>query len=222
MSSQAGLLSTLGWQIGEDVVYALEGASFVAGAAVQWLRDGLGLIATAPEIEALAGSVASTEGVAFVPALAGLGAPYWDADARGLISGITRGTTKAHLARATLEAIAFQVDDLLRAMDVDLKAAGAAGLLRLRVDGGASENDLLMQMQADFSHLSVDRPVDVESTARGAALLAAIGVGALDGPAQAAEALELDRTFSPVRSREASEGERARWEQAVARTRSSL
>lgn len=221
LPSRAGLLSTLGWQIGEDVVYALEGASFVAGAAVQWLRDGLGLIETAPEIETLAASVSSTDGVVFVPALAGLGAPYWDANARGLICGITRGTTRAHLARATLEAIAFQVDDLLRSMDVDLRAAGARGLRRLRVDGGAAANDLLMQMQADFSCLPVDRPPSVESTARGAALLAAIGVGALDGPTQAAQAFELDRAFSPRGDAAAAGKERWRWERAVARARSS-
>lgn len=221
LPSRAGLLSTLGWQIGDQVVYALEGACFIAGAAVQWLRDGLGLIETAPEIEALAASVPSSDGVVFVPALAGLGAPYWDANARGLICGITRGTTRAHLARATLEAIAFQVDDLLRSMDVDLRAAGAPGLGRLRVDGGAAANDLLMQMQADFSHLVVDRPTSVESTARGAALLAAIGVGAIEGPAEAAQAFELDRAFSPAGTRDASEKERTRWEQAVARARST-
>lgn len=220
VASHAGLLSTIGWQIGDEVVYALEGASFIAGAAVQWLRDGLGLFESAPEIESLADSVTSSDGVTFVPALAGLGAPYWDPDARGLICGITRGTTKAHLARATLEAIAFEVDDLLRAMDMDLKGAGEGGLSRLRVDGGASANNLLMQMQADFSHLPVDRPANVESTARGAALLAATGVGALSGPTAAAQTFELDRAFLPHQNESSRQKARLGWEQAVARTRS--
>lgn len=220
VTSHAGLLSTLAWQIGDQVVYALEGASFIAGAAVQWLRDGLGLIASAPEIESLAGSVRSSEGVTFVPALAGLGAPYWDPNARGLICGITRGTTKAHLARATLEAIAFEVDDLLRSMDVDLKRADEAGIKRLRVDGGAAANNLLMQMQADFSCLPVDRPRNVDSTARGAALLAAIGVGALSGPSAAAQTFELDRAFLPELEERSREKARVGWEQAVARARS--
>lgn len=222
VASHAGLLTTLGWQIGDEVVYALEGASFVAGAAVQWLRDGLGIIESSPEVEALARSVCSSDGVTFVPALAGLGAPYWDPDARGLICGITRGTTKAHLARATLEAVAFQVDDLLRSMERDIKEAGARGLRRLRVDGGASSNNLLMQLQADFSRLSVDRPVNVESTARGAALLAAIGVGALSGVSAAAQTFELDREFIPELDEGMREKLRATWEQAVGRARSSI
>lgn len=222
VASQAGLLTTIAWQIGDEVVYALEGASFVAGAAVQWLRDGLGVLESSAEIEALARSVASSDGVSFVPALAGLGAPYWDPDARGLICGITRGTTKAHLARATLEAIAFQVDDLLRSMDRDLKSVGASGPTRLRVDGGAAANNLLMQMQADFSRLPVDRPVNVESTARGAALLAAVGVGALSGVSAAAQTFELDREFVPEFDESTREKSRAAWEQAVGRARSSL
>lgn len=222
ITSRAGLLSTLAWQIDDQVVYALEGACFIAGAAVQWLRDGLGLIASAPEIEALARSVDSTDGVAFVPALAGLGAPYWDPDARGLICGLTRGTTAAHVARATLEAIAFQVDDLLRAMESDLSDATGSTLSRLRVDGGAAKNDLLLSMQADFSGLAVDRPREVESTARGAGLLAAIGAGVLSGPQEAAQAFDLDRSFEPTIDAATREKERSRWEQAVARTRSSI
>ncbi|MBM4364183.1 MAG: glycerol kinase GlpK, partial [Deltaproteobacteria bacterium] len=165
--SAAGLVTTLGWKIGEEVAYALEGSAFIAGAAIQWLRDGLGLIGSAAEIEALARLVPSTGGVHFVPALAGLGAPYWDPDARGLITGITRGTTRAHLARATLEAIAHQVDDLVRAMQADFGV-----LTRLRVDGGAARSDLLLETQADLSGVRVERPVELESTARGAALLA--------------------------------------------------
>src|SRR5205814_2267552 len=145
--------ATLAWQIESDVVYALEGSCFMAGAAVQWLRDGLGIVASAQEIEALARSVASSDGVAFVPALAGLGAPYWDQGARGTITGITRGTTAAHLARATLEGIAFEVWDLLDAMTKD----AARGMNALRVDGGAAKNDLLAQFQADVAQVEVVR-----------------------------------------------------------------
>lgn len=220
LNSQAGLLTTLAWQIGDQVCYALEGASFIAGAAVQWLRDGLGLIETAPEIESLAREVRSAEGVTFVPALTGLGAPYWDSDARGLISGITRGTTRAHLAYATLEAIAFQVDDLLKVMQVDLLRETGSTLNHLGVDGGASKNDLLMQMQADLSRLRVDRPLDIESTARGAGLLAALGAGLIPSVESISAAISLDRSFQPQISEEKSRVDRARWEQAVARARS--
>ena len=222
LDSHAGLLTTLAWQIGDQVHYALEGASFIAGAAVQWLRDGLGLIDTAPEIESLARQVQGSEGVTFVPALTGLGAPYWDMDARGLISGITRGTRSAHLAYATLEAIAFQVDDLLKAMQMDLLRETGKTLNHLGVDGGASKNDLLMQMQADFSRLRVDRPIDIESTARGAGLLAAIGAGLIPSIESIGDTIALDKSFQPEMSQEKSELDRARWEQAVARTRSSV
>ena len=181
--SRFGLLSTLAWQIGDDVVYALEGSCFIAGAAVQWLRDGLGIIASAQEIEALARQVPSSEGVAFVPALSGLGAPYWDPDARGLITGITRGTTRAHLARATLEAIAFQVNDVTLAMSDDL----GRPIARLRVDGGAAANDLLLQTQSDLGALTVERPSELESTARGAAMLAGLGAGLIFKPRRRSE-----------------------------------
>lgn len=220
LKSSSGMLTTLAWQIGDQVSYALEGASFVAGAAVQWLRDGLGLIQSAPEIEALASEVESSDGVTFVPALTGLGAPYWDSEARGLICGVTRGTTKAHLARATLEAIAFQVDDLLRAMNHDLLQQSDGALQRLRVDGGACSNNLLMRIQANYSQLVVERPFDIESTARGAGLLAAIGVGLFDDVESAVAAFEVERAFSPSCSAEESASERLRWEQAVGRTRS--
>ena len=159
------------FQAGGEVVYALEGSVFVAGAAVQWLRDGLGLIGSAEEIEALARSVPDSGGVQFVPALSGLGAPYWDPDARGVICGITRGTTRAHLARATLDAIAYSVNDVVEAMQGDL----GRPIERLRVDGGAADNDLLMELQAGTSGITVERPLDLESTARGAAMLAASG-----------------------------------------------
>ncbi len=220
--SEAGLLSTLAWQVHGKVTYALEGACFIAGAAVQWLRDGLGVIQSASEVEALARSVSSSEGVSFVPALSGLGAPYWDAEARGLVCGLTRGTTKAHLARATLDAIALQVDDLLTAMDKDLGRQTGGSLTHLRVDGGASRNDLLLSLQAEISRLRVDRPKEVESTARGAGLLAAIGIGALAGVKEASQAFDLDQSFIPTLPESHREKERARWEQAVARAGSSL
>lgn len=222
LQSEAGLLSTLGWQIGDQVTYALEGSCFIAGAAVQWLRDGLGLIDSAGAIEALARSVDSSEGVVFVPALAGLGAPHWDPDARGLITGLTRGTTRAHLARATLEAIAFSVDDLLRSMDEDLRRAGREGLTRLRVDGGASENNLLMELQAGISGIAVDRPTNVESTARGAALLAAVGAELLPGQEGAAGAFELERRFEVAWTESERNEQRASWLTAISRTRSSV
>ncbi len=191
ITSRFGLLSTLGWQIGDDVVYALEGSCFIAGAAVQWLRDGLGLISSAAEIESLARSVKSSEGVTFVPALAGLGAPYWDPEARGLITGITRGTSKAHIARATLEAIALQVNDLVNAMSEDL----GKPVTRMRVDGGAAANDLLMQFQSDVSAVTVERPRELESTARGAAMLAGIGAGLFESGAEAGRMIQIDKTF---------------------------
>ena len=215
--SAFGLLSTLGWKIGEEVVYALEGSCFIAGAAVQWLRDGLGLIKASSDVEPLARSVETSGSVVFVPALSGLGAPYWDPDARGLITGITRGTTAAHLCRATLEAIAFQVDDLLRAMEQDLGRPPTA----LRVDGGASANDLLMQFQSDVSGLAVERPEELESTARGAAMLAGIGAGVFrDGP-DAARALRVERRFEPSMGSAERAAARKRWDDAVRRTRSS-
>lgn len=216
--SRHGLLSTLAFQIGDQVEYALEGASFIAGAAVQWLRDGLGIIGSSREIEELARSVESSDGVMFVPALTGLGAPYWDADARGLICGITRGTKRAHLARATLEAIALQVEDLLAAMADDL----GAPLGRMRVDGGAAENALLMQLQADYSGVSVERPPELESTARGAAMLAAIGVGLHRGTAQARAMLATERTFVPSLDETARTSVKERWSEAVRRARSRL
>jgi glycerol kinase len=208
---------TLGWQIGDEVVYALEGSVFIAGAAVQWLRDGLGLVGSAAEIEALARQVPSSEGVVFVPALSGLGAPYWDPDARGTISGITRGTTRAHLARATLEAIAFQVNDLVSAMSEDL----GKGVSRMRVDGGAAANDLLMQLQSDLSAVTVERPVELESTARGAAMLAGIGAGLFSSGQAAAQMIRFDRTFSVGMSEDQRQTALSRWQDAVNRTKSS-
>jgi glycerol kinase len=216
-TSRFGLLSTVAWKTAAGTVYALEGSSFIAGAAVQWLRDGLGIIKSAAEIEALARQVASSDGVKFVPALAGLGAPYWDAGARGIITGLTRGTTAAHLARATLEAIAHQVDDLVRAMADDL----GVKVRRMRVDGGAAANDLLMQFQSDLSDVVVERPTELESTARGAAMLAGLGVGLFHKEEDAAGMSRAASAFRPTMETAARERLRRDWADAVSRSRSS-
>jgi glycerol kinase len=215
-NSRSGLLSTVAWQIGDEVTYALEGSCFIAGAAVQWLRDGLGIIESAAEIEALATRVPSSDGVVFVPALSGLGAPHWDPGARGAIMGITRGTRRAHLARAALEGIVHQVDDLVEAMGRDLNRP----FVRLRVDGGAAANDLLMQLQADRSGLVVERPHDLETTARGAAMLAALGAGVFADLAQVTQMVQLDRKFDVHMEESERVAARERWAGAVARTRS--
>lgn len=189
----AGVLTTIGWQLpGEPVQYALEGSIFIAGAAVQWLKEGLGIIGSSGEVEALAASVADTAGVYFVPALSGLGTPYWDPYARGVIAGLTRGSTRAHLARAALEAIAFQTVDAIRAME---KASGIK-LSELRVDGGAARNDLLLQLQADLLGAPVLRPRCTETTSLGAAFLAGIGAGVLDTDAITRQ-WALERRFQP-------------------------
>lgn len=212
--SESGLVTTVAWKIGNETTFALEGSSFIAGAAVQWLRDGLGIIQNASEIEALARSVPSSDGVMFVPALSGLGAPYWSQNARGLLSGLTRGTTRAHVARAVLEGIAFSVDDLVGAMAKD----ASRPLSRLRVDGGAALNDLLMQTQANVSDVAVERPTEIESTGRGAAMLAGIGAGMCD-IAGAARMWKLDTTFRPAASAELRAKQRTAWNQAIERTR---
>lgn len=217
IASRHGLLTTVGWKIGERVVYALEGSAFIAGAAVQWLRDGLGIIKSAADIEALARQVASSEGVTFVPALSGLGAPYWDAEARGLICGLTRGSTAAHLARATLEGIALEVSDLLSAMCEDL----GKPLARIAVDGGAAANNLLMQLQADMSGVGIKRPVELESTARGAAMLAGLGCGLFREEADSASMSKTDRLFHVEMSPDERAAHRRRWADAIARTRGS-
>jgi glycerol kinase len=183
---------------------------------VQWLRDGLGIITSAQEIEQLARQVPSSDGVAFVPALSGLGAPYWDPEARGLITGITRGTTRAHLARATLEAIAFQVHDVITAMAGDL----GRPIARMRVDGGAAANDLLLQCQSDFGSLTVERPTELESTARGAAMLAGLGAGLFSGLNEASRMIRLDRAFTPEIDAETRTAALGRWSDAVCRARS--
>jgi glycerol kinase len=216
--SRFGLLTTVAWKIGAEVTFALEGSAFIAGAAVQWLRDGLGLIKSASDIEGLARCVPSSGGVSFVPALSGLGAPYWDANARGLITGITRGTTAAHLARATLEGIALEVNDLLAAMAEDL----GKPLAKMRVDGGAAANDLLMQFQADVSAMAIERTAELESTARGAAMLAGVGAGLFRDVTEAAGMSKVDRLFQIEMTRESREAHRRQWADAVARTRTTL
>jgi len=215
--SEHGLVTTAAWRVGGKTTYALEGSAFVAGAAVQWLRDGLGILKSAKDIEDLARSVPSSDGVVFVPALAGLGAPHWDQDARGTITGLTRGTTAAHLARATLEGIAFEVRDLLDAMTRDAKHP----LGRLRVDGGAAANDLLMQFQADVAAVTVERPADIESTGRGAAMLAGIGAGLLRGLDEAARMVEVAARFEPRMGPGERDAHLARWSAAVDRARST-
>ena len=194
VTSSRGLLTTIAWkEPSGKTFYGLEGSVFIAGAAVQWLRDGLEIIETTPEVEALALSVKDSNGVVFVPALTGLGAPYWDPYARGTIFGLTRGTTKAHIARATLEAIAFQVRDVVDAISQDTKNV----LTALHVDGGAASNDLLMQLQANSLGIPVIRGKNLESTGLGAAFLAGIGSGIWSTRAELKSIFELDRTFNP-------------------------
>jgi glycerol kinase len=189
-----GMLTTVAWRLGDAApVYAFEGAVFVTGAAIQWLRDGLGIISSAAEVGPLAASVPDSGGVVVVPAFAGLGSPWWDAYARGAVYGITRGTTRAHLARAVVESIAWQVRDVVDAM----VAASGVALRDLRVDGGAAVMDLLLEMQADSLGVDVLRPRELETTAMGAAYLAGLAVGVWGSPDDVADAWRLDRTFSP-------------------------
>jgi glycerol kinase len=213
VESDNGLLSTIAWQSPDGLLtYALEGSVFVAGAAVQWLRDGLGLIESSSEIEALAQSVKDSGGVIFVPALTGLGAPHWDPDARGTVFGITRGTTRAHLARATLDAMAFQVRDLSLAIASDTKKA----FTHLRVDGGAAANNLLMQLQADCLAIPVIRGKNLESTGTGAAFLAGLGSGLWASVDELRSAFEVDRVFEPG---DADVAKLQSWTKAVALSR---
>ena len=212
--SRNRLVSTVGWRRGGKTAYALEGSVFIAGAAIQWLRDGLGIIARAQDIDALAASVPDSGGVHFVPALSGLGAPYWDPRARGAIVGITRGTTRAHLARATLEAIAFQSAELIEAMAND---SGLA-LTELRVDGGATASNLLMQLQADLLGVPVVRPKVTETTALGAAYLAGLASGFWRDEAEIASLWARDRVFEPYLSREEARARLAGWKRAVQRS----
>jgi glycerol kinase len=194
IASKHNLLTTVAWRIGNRTEFALEGSIFIAGAVVQWLRDGLGIIKSSSEVEALASQVTDPEGVYLVPAFAGLGAPHWDQYARGLVAGVTRGTTAAHIARAALEGIAYQVTDVLRAMEADAKIK----LKELRVDGGASANNLLMQFQSDLLNVAVVRPRVTETTALGAAYLAGLAVGYWKDQKQIASQWQVDRRFTPT------------------------
>jgi glycerol kinase len=213
-ASRHRLLTTVAWRRGA-MQYALEGGVFMGGATVQWLRDGLGMIRRSDEVEALAASVPDTGDVYLVPAFAGLGAPQWDAAARGAIVGLTRGTTRAHVARAALESIAFQTADLIEAMQQD---AGRP-LSELRVDGGAARNDLLLQFQADLLGVPVLRPVNTETTASGAAALAGLGAGVWQSQQELAALWKLEKRFVPRMRREEAARRRARWSQAVERSR---
>lgn len=219
ITSHNNLVTTVGWTCGDvgraDTTYMLEGSVFMAGAIVQWLRDGLGIIQTSSEVEALAASVPDTDGVVFVPAFAGLGAPHWDAYARGTIVGMTRGTTKAHIARAALASIAYQSVDILAAMQND----STIQLRELRVDGGASRNDLLMQFQADVLGVPVVRPVVTETTALGAAYLAGIAVGFWTSQEEVAAQWRMGRRFEPNMSDDERAQRLKQWHRAVERSR---
>jgi glycerol kinase len=215
IASKNNLLTTVAWRIGDRTEYALEGSIFIAGAVVQWLRDGLEFFRSAAEIEALAAGVSDTGGVYLVPAFAGLGAPHWDQYARGTIVGLTRGSTKAHIARAALEGIVLQVMDVLKAMEAD---AGIK-LKELRVDGGASANDLLMQLQADLLNVPVVRPKVAETTALGAAYLAGLAVGFWKNQADIARQWQVDKRFKPAMKTAARGKITKGWERALSRAK---
>ncbi|MBN2305998.1 MAG: glycerol kinase, partial [Anaerolineae bacterium] len=216
VKSRSGLLTTIAWQIGGDpVIYALEGSVFMAGAIVQWLRDGLRMIDSAPEIEPLAASVNSADGVYLVPAFVGLGAPHWDAYARGTLVGMTRGTTRAHIARATLNAIALQSRDVLDAMHAD----SGITLSELRVDGGAARNDLLMQIQADVLGVPVVRPAVTETTALGSAYLAGLAVGFWPNVDTLADQWRVERRFEPDMPASARDDLIDGWQRAIERAK---
>lgn len=215
ISSKSKLLTTLAWQIkGQKPTYALEGGAFICGAAVQWLRDGLGILQKSSEIEDLAREVESSAGVEFVPALSGLGPPYWVPEARGLITGLTRGSNKNHLAYATLEAMALQNVEILEAMAKDL----GRKIKSIKVDGGAARNSLLMQMQSDYSQGSVFRPQVFETTALGAALMAGLGVGLYSDLQEVKEKWRLDEVFTPRLSKKKRDERLTRWQKAVRMT----
>jgi len=211
VASEHGLLTTVAWKVGDEVNYALEGSAFIAGAAVQWLRDGLGLITNAAEIEALANTVPDNGGVTFVPALTGLGAPHWNPHARGVLLGLHRGVTRGHIARATLEGIALQNADILAAMTAD----SGVSLSALKVDGGAAANNLLMQYQADVLGVPIVRPRMLETTALGAALLAGLAVGIWPSTDAAKAAWHEDRTFTPRMDDAERQSHLDRWNDAV-------
>jgi glycerol kinase len=213
--SQSGLLTTVAWQVGEHFVYALEGSVFIGGAVIQWLRDELGMIQNAAESESLALAVPDTGGVYLVPAFVGLGAPYWDSQARGSLTGLTRGTNRKHIARAALESIAYQSCDLLGAMQKD----AAKPLKVLRVDGGATANSFLMQFQADMLQLPVERPAVTETTALGAAYLAGLAVGYWDSLQDIQANWQLDTRFEPALAPDSANALYAGWQHAIQQTR---
>lgn len=211
IESKNRLLTTIAWKIGDSTIYALEGSIFIAGAVVQWLRDGLGLISRSEDVEKLAGQVKSSEGVYFVPAFAGLGAPYWNQHARGTIVGITRGTTSAHIARSALDSIAFQTWEVLQAMKND----SGIDIRELRVDGGATVNNDLMQFQADLIQTGVVRPKVTETTALGAAYLAGLATGYWDNASNLGKQWQLDRAFMPKMKSDETESLIKGWHRAV-------
>jgi glycerol kinase len=211
--SKKKLLSTVAWQLNGKTTYALEGSAFIAGAAVQWLRDGLGIIHSSHEIEGLAKKVDSSEGVFFVPALTGLGAPYWRSDARGILCGLTRGTTAGHIARAVLEGIAFQNYELVDAMQKDL----GKKILILKIDGGAAQNDFLIQFQSDILQTRVVRPKNIETTAIGAACLAGLGVGFWKNLSELEKTWQKEKEFIPVMNRRIRQKLISEWKIAVQR-----
>ncbi|MEI6035597.1 MAG: glycerol kinase GlpK [Verrucomicrobiae bacterium] len=214
ISSANRLLTTVAWRIGkEPMQYAIEGSVFMGGASIQWLRDGLGIIKSAPEVNELAARAADSGGVVLVPAFTGLGAPYWDPSARGALLGLSRGTTSAHIARATLEGIAYQVADLIGAMEKD----SGRKISILRVDGGACASDLLMQTQADLLGLPVERPKNIESTALGAAMLAGLGAGIWPDVESLSSIREVDRKFAPTITVKDRRARMKVWKKAVRR-----
>ncbi|MFW2105433.1 glycerol kinase GlpK [Acinetobacter guillouiae] len=215
--SKNKLLTTLAWKCQDQSHYALEGSVFMAGAIVQWLRDGLGIIKNSAEVEKLACQVDTTDGVVLVPAFTGLGAPHWDSEARALLCGMSRGTNKSHIARAALESIAFQVSDVLTAMQSDI----AQPLKQLRVDGGASQNDMLMQFQADILNVPVLRPKLLESTAWGAAALAGLKAGVFNNLSEISESWQLDRAFEPMMSADQRQYHLSLWNGALQRAKSN-
>ena len=214
VKSENKLLTTIAWQIGNEIQYALEGSIFIAGAVVQWLRDGLGIIKNSVEVEELASKVEDSGGVYFVPAFAGLGAPYWNQHARGTIVGITRGTSSAHIARASLDSIAYQTLEVLKAMGKD----SLINIHELRVDGGATVNNLLMQFQSDILQTKVVRPKITETTALGAAYLAGLATGYWNSKDEIKEQWQIDRIFSPAIDRESAEKLTKGWDRAIKTT----
>ena len=211
VSSANGLLTTIGWQLNGRTTYVLEGSVFICGAAIQWLRDGLGVLASAAESEAIAASVPDSGGVYFVPAFVGLGTPDWNAAARGTVCGITRGTTRAHLVRATLDAMAFQTVDVIEAMRRD---TGLTVPL-LRVDGGASANNLLMQIQSDLAALPISRGACVETTARGVAMMAGLALGVYQSTAELLTLTQGAKLFTPQLSEKTRAARLEKWRKAI-------